>query len=147
MPQIPNSQRASAGTAPDGIAFTTARFEMAFPQGATAVVVARGELDATNGAAFVDYALSQADTTDRLIIDLSGLTFFATAGFTALHTLNVRCVGEDIRWALVPSAAVNRLLRVCDPDATLPVCTDVDAAITAVHGEAPRLLELVPQSR
>ncbi len=73
------------------------------------------------------------------------MTFFATAGFTALHTLNVQCVGEEIRWALVPSAAVVRLLRICDPDSALPICSDVGDALTTVHNEPPRLLQLVPE--
>ena len=90
--------------------------------------------------------MRHAEFTDRMVIDLTGLTFFATAGFTALHTLNVQCVGEEIRWALVPSAAVNRLLRICDPDSALPVSSDVDDALTTVHSEPPRLLQLVPES-
>jgi len=80
-----------------------------------------------------------------MVIDLSGLTFFATAGFTALHTLNVQCVGAEIRWALVPSAAVDRLLRICDPDSALPVCADVEQALTTVRRDPPRLLELVSE--
>lgn len=125
----------------------TAQFEISWPQESTAVVAVHGELDAANGAQFVDFALGNSENTDRLVIDLSGLTFFATAGFTALHTLNVQCVGADTRWALVASPAVNRLLRICDPDSALPVCSDVDDALTAVHNEPPRLLQLVTESR
>ena len=77
---------------------------------------------------------------------LPGTITGLTAGFTALHTLNVQCVGEEIRWALVPSAAVDRLLRICDPDSALPVCSDVDDALTTVHSDPPRLLQLVPES-
>ncbi len=125
----------------------TALFEVSFPQPSTAIVAVHGELDAANGAQFVDFAMRHAEFTDRMVIDLTGLTFFATAGFTALHTLNVQCVGEEIQWALVPSAAVNRLLRICDPDSALPVCSDVDDALTTVHSDPPRLLQLVPESR
>ena len=78
---------------------------------------------------------------------MSGIDFFGTSGFSALHTLNVRCAGESITWALVPSPAVTRLLRICDPDSTLPLYDRVDTALSAVHGEAPRLLQLVPQPR
>ncbi len=75
---------------------------------------------------FVDYALRHADHINRLVLDLSGVEFFGTAGFSAMHTLNVRCAGESIEWASVPSAAVIRLLRVCDPDSTLPFFDGVD---------------------
>ena len=44
--------------------------------------------------------------TERLVLDLSGVEFLGTAGFSALHTVNVRCAGENVDWALVPSAAV-----------------------------------------
>lgn len=138
-------------TPPDSVADTevchSALFQTRRPQPATAVVSARGELDAANGNAFVTYALRDAKQTQWLVIDLSGLSFFATAGFSALHTLNVQCAGENIRWALIPSLAVDRLLRLCDPDSTLPICVDIANALTTVHSDPPRLLKLVAQPR
>jgi len=142
MSHVPNPS-----TAPPHLISYGARFQTSWPQSATAVVAATGELDAANGAEFVDYALSQPDTTERLILDFSGLTFFATAAFSALHTLNVRCVRAQIRWAMVSSPAVDRLLRICDPDAALRIASDLDAALVAVHDEPPRLLQLVPEPR
>ncbi|VEG52248.1 anti-sigma-factor antagonist [Mycolicibacterium aurum] len=133
--------------APDSFICHTARFDTSWPQPATAVVAGHGELDAANGNAFVTYALRHADQTQWLIVDLSHLSFFSTAGFSALHTLNVQCVGEDIRWVLIPSKAVNRVLRICDPDSALPISADVAEALTAVHTEPPRLLELVSEPR
>ena len=130
---------------PDHLVCYSAQFETRWPQPATAVVSAHGELDAANGNHFVDYALRKADETQWLVIDLTGLSFFATAGFSALHTLNVRCAANDIRWALVPSLAVDRLLRLCDPDSTLPICVDIANAFTTVHADPPRLLKLVPE--
>jgi anti-anti-sigma factor len=112
-----------------------------------AVITARGELDAANAPDFVDYALRRAPHTERLVLDLSGVEFFGTAGFSALHTVNVRCAGGEIEWALVPSSAVTRLLRICDPDSALPICASVEAALSAVQGEPRRLLQLVSKSR
>jgi anti-anti-sigma factor len=112
-----------------------------------AVITAIGELDAANAQEFVDYSLQHAAHIDRLVLDLTGVDFFGTAGFSALHTLNVRCAAEKIEWALTPSAAVTRLLRICDPDSALPICDTVDAALAAVQGEPRRLLQLVPKSR
>jgi anti-anti-sigma factor len=114
---------------------------------ATAVITAHGELDAANTPEFVDYALRHAPQTERLVLDLSGVDFFGTAGFSALHTVNVRCAGEKIEWALVPSSAVTRLLRICDPDSVLPICANVDAVLSSAQGEPPRLLQLVSKSR
>src|ERR1700752_758718 len=116
-------------------------------QPSLAVITAHGELDAANAQEFVDYALRHAPRTDRLVLDLTGVEFFGTSGFSALHSVNVRCAGEKIVWALAPSPAVTRLLRICDPDSALPICASVDTALSAVKGEPRRLLQLVPKSR
>jgi anti-anti-sigma factor len=112
-----------------------------------AVITAYGELDAANAPEFVDYSLRHAPHMERLVLDLSGVDFFGTAGFSALHSLNVRCAGEKVEWAVVPSSAVTRLLRICDPDSALPICSSVEAALSAVQGEPRRLLQLVSKSR
>lgn len=146
MPHVP-APPAPPDLASDSFVCHTAHFETTWPDPATAVVAGHGELDAANGLEFVDYALRNADKTQWLVIDLSGLTFFSTAGFSALHTLNVQCVGGNIRWALVPSPAVQRVLRLCDPDSALPTSADVDAALVDVQNDPPRLLELIAEPR
>lgn len=113
----------------------------------TAVVTAHGEIDAANSQELIDYALRHDARINRLVLDLSGVDFFGTSGFSALHVLNVRCAGESIAWTSVPSAAVTRLLRICDPDSALPFYSTVDAALSAVQGEPRRLLQLVPKAR
>ena len=125
----------------------TAHFATRWLQPSTAVVTAHGELDAANAQQFVDYALRHAAQTDRLVLDLTGVEFFGTAGFSALHSVNVRCAAEKIEWALAPSLAVTRLLRICDPDSALPICDTVEAAFSTVQGEPRRLLQLVSKSR
>jgi anti-anti-sigma factor len=125
----------------------TAHFATRWLRPSMAVITAHGELDAANAQQFVDYALRHAAHTDRLVLDLTGVGFFGTAGFSALHTLNVRCAAEKIEWAMVPSPAVTRLMQICDPDSTLPICDTVDAALAAVQGEPRRLLQLVPKPR
>jgi anti-anti-sigma factor len=123
----------------------TARFTADYERSA-AVVSARGELDAVNAGQFADYAQNCAASSKRLIVDLNGVEFFGTAGFSALHTINVRCAEAGVPWAVVPSRAVSRLLRICDPDRALPVTESVAAALAA--DEQPRgLLQLVSQSR
>jgi anti-anti-sigma factor len=111
-----------------------------------AVITAHGDLDAANAQDFVEYAMRHAAHMSGLVLDLTGIGFFGTAGFSALHTLNVDCAGQHIEWALVPSVAVMRLLRICDPDSTLPVCTGVDTALARVQGAPQPLLKLVAKS-
>lgn len=143
----PNARPASPGGLIEPTICHTAHFATRWLQPSMAVITAHGDVDAANAQEFVDYALRHAPHIDRLVLDLSGVDFFGTAGFSALHTLNVRCVAEKIEWALAPSLAVTRLLRICDPDSALPICHSVDAALGAVQGEPHRLLQLVPKSR
>jgi anti-anti-sigma factor len=112
------------------------------------IVSAHGELDAANAQDFAEYALQHTDAAKRLLLDLTDIEFFGTAGFSALHTLNVRCAAIGADWAMMPSRAVTRLLGICDPDATLPVAPTIATALALIHGE-PRqsLLQLVPEPR
>jgi anti-anti-sigma factor len=112
----------------------------------TEVVTAHGELDAANAQDFVDYALRHHADMDGLILDLSGVSFFGTAAFSALHTLNVRCAGVGVAWVLLPSTAVARLLRICDPDATLPICDSIDSGLSVLRDGPRSSLKLVPES-
>ncbi|MCW2558370.1 MAG: hypothetical protein JWP55_2334 [Mycobacterium sp.] len=109
------------------------------------IVSAHGELDAANAQDFVDYALWHTYAVKRLLLDLTNIEFFGTAGFSALHTLNVKCAEVGADWAMMPSKAVTRLLDICDPDATLPVAPTIETALAVIHGDPrPPLLQLVP---
>jgi anti-anti-sigma factor len=94
-----------------------------------AIVSASGDIDASNASTLTDYALLNAVRCRELILDLSGLKFFGTEGFSALHRVSVRCARAEIGWMVVPSAAVSRLLRLCDPHGSLPTVDTVDAAL------------------
>jgi anti-anti-sigma factor len=115
--------------------------------GASSVVItAHGELDASNAAQLADYVQRCVAHSESVIVNLSGLEFFGTAGFSALHTINARCAGADVRWAVVPSKAVSRLLRICDPDNALPLIESVPDSLDE-NEEPRRLFQLVPQPR
>jgi anti-anti-sigma factor len=110
------------------------------------VITAQGELDASNAAPLADYFDLCIAHSTPLVLDLSGLKFFGTAGFSALHLINVKCAGANLRWAVVPSKGVNRLLRICDPDHALPMIESVHA-MPAADDDDPdhnRLFQLVP---
>jgi anti-anti-sigma factor len=125
----------------------TAHFATRWLQPDTAVITVHGEIDAANAQEFVSYALRHAALIKRLVVDMSGVDFFGSSGFSALHTLNARAAGEEIGWALVPSASVTRLLRLCDPDSVLPIYPSTDVALSAVTDRSRPLLKLVPESR
>ena len=123
----------------------TAAFTTRWLQPAVAVIIATGELDASNSQEFVDYALRDVERTKRLALDLTGVEFFGTAGFSALHTLNVQCAGAGVEWVMVPSTAVSRVLKICDPDSALPIATTMSAALTTLQADQRRLLQLVSE--
>jgi anti-anti-sigma factor len=143
----PNTRPGSPDNVIEATDCHTAHFATRWLKPSMAVIAAHGELDAANAQEFVDYALRHAPHIDRLVLDLTGVEFFGTAGFSALHTLNVRCAAEKIEWAMAPSPAVTRLLQICDPDSALPLCSSVDAALAAVQDEPRRLLQLVAKPR
>ncbi|WAJ46334.1 STAS domain-containing protein [Mycobacterium sp. Aquia_216] len=116
------------------------------------VITVDGELDAANSDQLAVYVQRNARRAKRVILDLRELDFIGTAGFSALHRINVVCSGTDVTWAMVPSQAVLRLLRVCDPDGTLPVTTPIEEPLLEpgawTTGPHPRpLLQLVAQAR
>jgi anti-anti-sigma factor len=112
--------------------FTTrhaVRFDTRWMTSTAAIVSVYGDIDGSNASALIDYAFVHAVRCRGLILDLSGLTFFGTEGFSALHRISVRCAHADIGWMLVPGAAVSRLLRICDPHGSLPAVDTVTVAL------------------
>jgi len=110
------------------------------------VITAHGELDASNANQLADYVQGCAAHSKSVIVNLSGLEFFGTAGFSALHTIDVRCADADVHWAVVPSKEVSRLLSICDPDNALPLVESVPDSLDEI-GEPRRLFQLIPQPR
>ena len=147
MSTLPTAHSASPESITDRSVCHMAHFTSRRTQASMAGITAHGAVDASNALEVVDYTMRHAATAKRLVLDLSGVEFFGTAGFSALHTVNVRCAAENVDWAVIPSAAVTRLLRICDPDSALPICRTVDAALSTLRAEPHRLLQLVSQSR
>lgn len=117
---------------------------------AGSLITVDGELDAANADQLVAYVQQSTSRSRRVILDLRGLKFIGTAGFSALHRINVACSGAQVSWAMAPSAAVARLLRVCDPDATLPVTTQGAEPLLEplwAEEELRPLLQLVTEPR
>jgi anti-anti-sigma factor len=112
-----------------------ARYDTRRTMSSVVIVSAYGAIDASNASTFTDYALANAARCRGLILDLSGLEFFGTEGFSALHRVSVRCARAEIGWMVVPGAAVARLLRVCDPHGSLPTVYTVDSAVANLQDQ------------
>jgi anti-anti-sigma factor len=83
-------------------------------------ISASGDIDASNTAELLDFVLRRGANCRNLILDLSDVTFFATAGFSALQTIDLRSSRASVSWTLVDGPAVSRVLSICDPERTLP---------------------------
>ena len=95
----------------------------------SSVISAHGDIDASNAGTLAEYTLGHVTGCRGLILDLRGLDFFGAKGFSALHKVSAGCTRAGIGWALVPGAAVSRVLRICDPQGTLPAASTLDAAL------------------
>jgi anti-anti-sigma factor len=127
----------------------TAQFSATWSDDGTVITV-DGELDAANSDHLAVYVQRNARRATRVIVDLRRVDFIGTSGFSALHRINVVCSGAQLSWAMVASPAVERLLRLCDPDGTLPVTTLIDEPLLeqAAWAEGPQtrpLLQLVTE--
>lgn len=96
------------------------------------LVTACGEIDAASAPDICVAIERRAAGYRQLVLDLSEVDFFGTAGYSLLHRLHGRCNRASVDWVLVAGAEVRRLLRVCDPDGLLPTATNIVAAVAAL---------------
>lgn len=85
----------------------------------TVVITVEGELDAANTAQFADYIQLRLRNAQKLVLDLSGVTFFAAEAFSAVHKVSVQAAAQSVQCNLLTSAPVDRMLQICDPDHAL----------------------------
>ncbi|MGH3675232.1 MAG: STAS domain-containing protein, partial [Mycobacterium sp.] len=107
------------------------------------VVEVRGAVDACNAQRLSDYAADLASAGRRLIVDLYGVDFFGRDGVRAMVKLAEKCQQIGVRWLLVPSEAVSRLLRSTDDTYRLPTAASLNDALQrlTLHNHT----ELLPQ--
>jgi anti-anti-sigma factor len=103
-----------------------------------AVISAHGYIDASNADTLTEYTLGHLMRCRGLILDLRDLDFFGTDGFSALHRVAVCCADPGIGWAVVPSEAVSRVLRIGDPQGLLPAASTVEAAMAIIQDQPYR---------
>jgi len=104
------------------------RLACRWPTSSVAVLSAHGEIDASNAGSLTDYAVAHLMRCRGLVLDLRDLDFFGTEGFSALHRVSVSCARVGTGWAMVPGAAVTRVLQICDPQGSLRITRTVEEA-------------------
>lgn len=87
----------------------------------TVTVVVEGEIDASNSRELAGYVQRHLAGSTHVVLDLRLVDFLGTAGFAALHNINVICCGSEATWVLQAGRQVRRLLEICDPEGALPL--------------------------
>jgi anti-anti-sigma factor len=116
----------------------TTRFAYRRLRSSVAVISAHGHIDASNADTLTEYTRGHLMRCRGLILDLRDLDFFGTDGFSTLHRVSVCCADPGIGWAVVPSEAVSRMLRIGDPQGLLPAANTVEAAMAIIQGQPHR---------
>jgi len=83
---------------------------------ATVLLTILGDIDAAEAPTLLDRIVHRMTGYSQLLLDLSKLSFFDSAGYSLLHRLDVFCTRASVDWALVVGSEVMRLLQACDPD-------------------------------
>ncbi len=92
------------------------------------IIEVGGEIDAHNAQCVTDYFADFIYVGHPLVVDLSGVDFFSTAGFEVILQFAEECRRAKRHWALVSSRAVKILLRV-EPNHRLPTAGSLDTAL------------------
>ena len=93
------------------------------------VVTIRGAIDAVNVDRISDYTLRFILARHPLVLDLSGVNFFASAGISLLNLVDTACRAAESEWLLVAGQAVTDRLADHGDEATFPTTSSVHAAL------------------
>lgn len=112
------------------------------------VITITGEIYASNVDDVSRHARELVPPVGALIVDLSSIEFVSVAGLHVLFSLNTECARANTPWALIAGRSVSRLLRVGDPDGTLPTVTSSKEALRYLRSATPagRPLRLVART-
>jgi anti-anti-sigma factor len=113
-----------------------------WPTTSAVIVSAEGDIDASN-AGDLDECVRHAIGRPRsVVLDLSGVDFFALAGLSVLIALH-RALAPTTQMAVVPSRAVNRVLGLCSPAPQILVKGTVGSALATVQHPVRPMLHLL----
>jgi anti-anti-sigma factor len=113
-----------------------------WPTTSAVIVSAEGDIDAFNAGDLDECVRHAIGRPQHVVLDLSGVDFFGTAGLSVLIALNDALV-PTTRIAVVPSHAVNRLLGLCSPAPAILVEDGIGAALAAVQNPVRPMLHLL----
>jgi anti-anti-sigma factor len=115
------------------------------------VVTIRGEIDVVNTEQVGEQVRRFILGTDPVVLDMSGVSYFAPAGISLLHTVDEECRAAAVEWTLVPSPAIAELLGDGSGDhdggAIFPIARSVHGALRglgdAIANRRQQVLSLI----
>ncbi|QLL08199.1 STAS domain-containing protein [Mycobacterium vicinigordonae] len=114
------------------------------------VVTLRGEVDAVNVDQVSRHVRRFVDGTNPLVLDLSELTHFSTAGISLLCALDEECRAADVEWTVVTNPTCAALLGNDAGESPFPVSRSVHQALRsladAISWRRQSVLSLVKKS-
>jgi anti-sigma B factor antagonist len=113
------------------------RFDVSIERrSATAVVRVSGELDIATVPALTDVLRSLEQPCDRVVLDLSALTFIDSTGLTLAVTEHQRAAKDGVEFVLAGATDnVLQVFRLTGLDVTMPMAPDVASALA--DGQRP----------
>ena len=84
-------------------------------------ITVAGNVDMCTAHQFSDYVFRRAGNCKHLILDMTRVTFFDCAGFSALFDVDERCRQANVTWIVQPAPCVSRVVDICDPFSELPM--------------------------
>ena len=93
------------------------------------VVTISGALHALNIDRVGEYSRRFILADMPFVLDLTGVNSFDAPGISFLRRVDEDCRAAAVEWALVPSNAVDQLLRIGDDDAMFPVAGSLSEAL------------------
>ncbi|MCB0924710.1 MAG: sulfate transporter [Mycobacterium sp.] len=102
---------------------------------ATVLLTVLDDIDAADAPTIFDRIVHLMTGYSQLVLDVSRVSLFGTAGLSMLRRLDLFCARAAADWVLVVGPEVTRLLTVCEPGHSLPVASNiVSAAATLARG-------------
>lgn len=93
------------------------------------VVTVSGAIDAENTDRVSEYSRHFVLPDQPVVLDLSAVDWFTTAGISFLYRFDENCRAADVEWALIVSPAVSRVLRITDEEDLVSIVDSVHEAL------------------
>ena len=88
------------------------------------LITVAGTVDMCTAQQFSDYVFRRAGNCKLLNLDMTRVTFFDCAGFSALANIDERCRQANVTWVVQPAPCISRVATICDPSNQLPISRD-----------------------